>query len=239
MHKYPQNQSYVGSSGQTLTTNVSMTYGAGKLITKPMSYVAALHLYRINSGPKLTRSLRPLWLGQGRSFYGGYKWLRSINGSSKPQGPSHHGPIPMSSLCRHQDTRRLEGKAHHGTPAKIRILRATRPAPRGCDRWPFERVGGMVPVPSPMRRALHNHTQKGNPMTRHQIALNLRLGKGCCTVTFAWPPPAPKHCPTGCKFARLCSPLNLRMTEGTGGGGGGPSRGRPGFRFRGGGGGGR
>ena len=27
MHKYPQNQSYVGSSGQTLTTNVSMTLG--------------------------------------------------------------------------------------------------------------------------------------------------------------------------------------------------------------------
>ena len=25
MHKYPQNQSHVGSSGQTLTTNVSMT----------------------------------------------------------------------------------------------------------------------------------------------------------------------------------------------------------------------
>ena len=25
MHKYPQNKSYVGSSGQTLTTNVSMT----------------------------------------------------------------------------------------------------------------------------------------------------------------------------------------------------------------------
>ena len=25
MHKYPQNQSYVGSSGQTLTTNVYMT----------------------------------------------------------------------------------------------------------------------------------------------------------------------------------------------------------------------
>ena len=24
MHKYPQNQSYVGSRGQTLTTNVSM-----------------------------------------------------------------------------------------------------------------------------------------------------------------------------------------------------------------------
>ena len=25
VHKYPPNQSYVGSSGQTLTTNVSMT----------------------------------------------------------------------------------------------------------------------------------------------------------------------------------------------------------------------
>ena len=25
MHNYPQNQSYVGSIGQTLTTNVSMT----------------------------------------------------------------------------------------------------------------------------------------------------------------------------------------------------------------------
>ena len=25
MHKYPQNQSFVGSSGKTLTTNVSMT----------------------------------------------------------------------------------------------------------------------------------------------------------------------------------------------------------------------
>ena len=25
MHRYPQNQSYVGSSGQTVTTNVSMT----------------------------------------------------------------------------------------------------------------------------------------------------------------------------------------------------------------------
>ena len=37
---YPQNQSYVGSSGQTLTTNVSMTL----FVTKPMYSVAALHL---------------------------------------------------------------------------------------------------------------------------------------------------------------------------------------------------
>ena len=27
MHKYPQNQGYVGSSGQTLTRNMSMTLG--------------------------------------------------------------------------------------------------------------------------------------------------------------------------------------------------------------------
>ena len=60
MHKYPQNQSYVGSSGQALTTNVSMTYATGKFVTKPLSYVAALHLYRIKLGPKLIQSLRPL-----------------------------------------------------------------------------------------------------------------------------------------------------------------------------------
>ena len=34
-----------------------------------MSYVAALHLYRIKLGTKIIRSLRPL--GQGRSFYHG------------------------------------------------------------------------------------------------------------------------------------------------------------------------
>ena len=47
MHKYPQNQGYVGSSGQTLTRNMSMTLGndPGKFVTKPMSYVATLHSY--------------------------------------------------------------------------------------------------------------------------------------------------------------------------------------------------
>ena len=43
MHKYPQNQSYVGSSGQTLTTNVYMTLCTRKFV-KPMSYVVALNL---------------------------------------------------------------------------------------------------------------------------------------------------------------------------------------------------
>ena len=39
-----------------------------------MSYVAALHLHRIKLGSKLIWSLRPLWLGQGRSHYnGGYQ----------------------------------------------------------------------------------------------------------------------------------------------------------------------
>ena len=33
---------------------------AGKFVTKPVSYVAALHLCRIKLCPKLIRSLRPL-----------------------------------------------------------------------------------------------------------------------------------------------------------------------------------
>ena len=49
-----------GLSGQTLTTNVSMTLVTGKFVTEPMSHVAALHLYRIKLGTKLIRSLRPL-----------------------------------------------------------------------------------------------------------------------------------------------------------------------------------
>ena len=40
-------------------------------VTKPMSYVAALHLYRIKLGTKLIRSLHLLWLGQGHSLYKG------------------------------------------------------------------------------------------------------------------------------------------------------------------------
>ena len=36
-----------------------------------MSYVAALHVYRIQLGAKLIRCLSPLWLGQGRSCYKG------------------------------------------------------------------------------------------------------------------------------------------------------------------------
>ena len=45
MHKYPPKQSSVGPSGQTLTINVSMTQcNCGTFVTKPMSYVAALHL---------------------------------------------------------------------------------------------------------------------------------------------------------------------------------------------------
>ena len=57
MQKHPKNQSYAGSSGQTLTANVSMTLRDWQFVTKPMSYVAALHLvpnqirYRINMVP--------------------------------------------------------------------------------------------------------------------------------------------------------------------------------------------
>ena len=60
MHRYPQNQSYVGSSRQTLTTNVSMTLRDWQLWDQTMSYVAALHLYWIKLGTKLIPSLRLL-----------------------------------------------------------------------------------------------------------------------------------------------------------------------------------
>ena len=56
MYKYPQNQSYLASSGQTLTTDVSMTYVTGKFVNKPI--VAELHLYRIKLGTKLIRYTR-------------------------------------------------------------------------------------------------------------------------------------------------------------------------------------
>ena len=70
MHKYPQNQSCVGPSGQTLTTNVCMTLGDWQNLS-PLTGLTGLHLCRINLGtppplyklrqsPKLIRSLRLL-----------------------------------------------------------------------------------------------------------------------------------------------------------------------------------
>ena len=54
MHKYPQNQSYVGSSGQTLTTNVYMT-----LYTRKIRQTHVL-CGCTKFGTKLIRSLRLL-----------------------------------------------------------------------------------------------------------------------------------------------------------------------------------
>ena len=56
MHKYTQNQSYVGSSGQILTTDVSMTLCSWQICHQAQSHVAAIHLYRIKLGTKLIRS---------------------------------------------------------------------------------------------------------------------------------------------------------------------------------------
>jgi hypothetical protein len=58
--KYPQNHSYVGSSGQTLTTNVSMTPCSWQICHQTHVFVAALNLYRMKLGTKLIRSLCPL-----------------------------------------------------------------------------------------------------------------------------------------------------------------------------------
>ena len=51
-----------------------------------MSYVAALHLYRIKLGTKLIRSLHPLWLGQGRSLYKGGGGLPGGGAAGAPAG---------------------------------------------------------------------------------------------------------------------------------------------------------
>ena len=61
MHKYPQNQSYVGSSGQTLTTNVSMTLCDSQIChqTHVLCGCATLST-KLKLGPKLIRSLRLL-----------------------------------------------------------------------------------------------------------------------------------------------------------------------------------
>ena len=44
MHKHPHNQSYVGSNGKHSQQMCPCLYVTRKSVTKPMSYVAALHL---------------------------------------------------------------------------------------------------------------------------------------------------------------------------------------------------
>ena len=71
MHEYPQNQSYVGSRGQTLTTNVYMILCDWQTCHQTMSYVAALHWvpkqirYQINMVPTPTVAWTSAWLIQG------------------------------------------------------------------------------------------------------------------------------------------------------------------------------
>ena len=61
MHKHPQNQSYVGSSRQTLTTNVSMTLCDSQI--RHQTYVlcgCTTFGTELELGSKLIRSLRLL-----------------------------------------------------------------------------------------------------------------------------------------------------------------------------------
>ena len=61
MHKHPQNQSYLGSSGQTLTTNVSMTLRDSQI--RHQTHVlcgCTMFGTELKLGPKLIRSLRLL-----------------------------------------------------------------------------------------------------------------------------------------------------------------------------------
>ena len=60
MHKYPQNQSYVGSSGQTLTMNVSMALCNWQICHQTHVLYGCYIWNRIKLGPKLIRFLHPL-----------------------------------------------------------------------------------------------------------------------------------------------------------------------------------
>ena len=60
MHKYPQIRAVWVQLGKHSQHMYPWLYVADKFVTKPMSYVAALHFYRIKLGPKEIRSLRLL-----------------------------------------------------------------------------------------------------------------------------------------------------------------------------------
>ena len=61
VHKYPQNQSYVGSSGQTLTTNVSMTLCSWQIRHQTHVLCGCTTFgTELKLGPKLILSLRLL-----------------------------------------------------------------------------------------------------------------------------------------------------------------------------------
>ena len=60
MHKYPQNQSYVGSSGQTLTTNVYMTLCDSQIRQTHVLCGCTKFGTELKLGTKLIRSVRLL-----------------------------------------------------------------------------------------------------------------------------------------------------------------------------------
>ena len=60
MHKYPQNQSYVGASGQTLTTNVYMTLCTRQIRQTHVLCGCTTFVTELKLGTKLIRSLRLL-----------------------------------------------------------------------------------------------------------------------------------------------------------------------------------
>ena len=60
MHKYPQDPSYVGSSGQTLTTNVYMTLCDWQICQTHVLCGCTTFGTELKLGTKLIRSLRLL-----------------------------------------------------------------------------------------------------------------------------------------------------------------------------------
>ena len=110
MQKYIQNQSYVGSSGQTLTTLCESQ------ICHQTHVLCGCTMFgtELKVGPKLICSLRPLQIGQGRSSY------RGVGVASSPR--LSRGPTSGRNCCA---SFAFLGSPYQGTKSK----KATTPVP--------------------------------------------------------------------------------------------------------------
>ena len=115
-----------------------------------MSYVAAQHLYQIKLGTKSMRSLRPLWLGQGRGFHrvggGGYTASLRDGGAMVQNVADHSGgqaeagaphPLPRIPPPSHPPTHSPQGHAQRapGDPTDpLQPRGGGRPSRRGVRR---------------------------------------------------------------------------------------------------------
>ena len=115
MHKYPQNQCYVGSSGQTLTTNMSMTPCSWQIchqthvLCGPTTFVPNRIRYQINTVPTPTVAWTRAWLLQGLLV--GLGWRP--HAGAAPRGV---GVLPCPTTRLNNLTVRFQGRADYRQP---------------------------------------------------------------------------------------------------------------------------